>query len=344
MPGNHDWYDGLQRVHVRHCAAPSRCRRRRAAPAEPRPGCARLLWHRPRRDRRRSASPRHAQLRSAPAQQAASSPGPYWAIDAGPVRIVGIDTGHHWARSTATRAAWLRGSPRAREPKILVTGKPIYVDGEHHPARSRAAARRRHRPRPGAPTTWRRSAATSTTTSATGRRRTAARSSTSSRAAAARSCTPRTRSREIALDGVERGRRSAAIRCAATRCRFYSRLYDAQARPACREARDPTRQAAAYMAERLGIDPTAPRSAWRQPERSARRAARGSIPLARPRGAAVPAARSPSPSTGTSRRCSRASCASRPRQRELRMRCLGATGCAGRRTNPPVEDEFTIGW
>ena len=34
-------------------------------------------------------------------------PGPYWAIDAGPVRIVGIDTGIVGALD-ADQAAWLR--------------------------------------------------------------------------------------------------------------------------------------------------------------------------------------------------------------------------------------------
>ena len=50
-----------------------------------------LLWHRPRPvDEQRLAAAQ--ELRSAPAQRAVQ-PGPYWAVDAGPVRIVGIDTG-----------------------------------------------------------------------------------------------------------------------------------------------------------------------------------------------------------------------------------------------------------
>ena len=63
-------------------------------------------------------------------------PAPYFAIDAGPVRFVGIDTGitgeidedqYHWLRRVSLDAP--------QRPKILLTGKPIYVDGEHHPGR-----------------------------------------------------------------------------------------------------------------------------------------------------------------------------------------------------------------
>ena len=31
-------------------------------------------------------------------------------------------------------------------------------------------------------------------------------------------------------------------------------------------------------------------------------------------------------------------------QRALRVRCFGVSGCAGTEDDPPVEDEFTIGW
>lgn len=105
-------------------------------PAEPAPrplSRARLrslLWHRPRAgDGQRLAEARA--LRSAAGQQAAQ-PGPYWAIDAGPVRIIGIDTGL-LGTIDAEQGAWLREVSRGPRPKILVTGSPLYVDGEHHP-------------------------------------------------------------------------------------------------------------------------------------------------------------------------------------------------------------------
>jgi hypothetical protein len=70
-------------------------------------------------------------LRSDDAQQAVQ-PGPYWAIDAGPVRIVGIDTGL-LGTIDAEQGAWLREVSRDPRPKVLITGRPLYVDGEHHP-------------------------------------------------------------------------------------------------------------------------------------------------------------------------------------------------------------------
>ncbi|MFJ3981775.1 metallophosphoesterase family protein [Streptomyces fungicidicus] len=130
IPGNHDWYEDLAGFMRVFCddAPPLP-----PAPA-PRPlGRAwlrSLLWHRPRPgDGRRLDEAR--KLRSAPGQRAAQ-PGPYWAIDAGPVRIVGIDTGL-LGTVDAEQGAWLREVSRGPRPKILVTGSPLYVDGEHHP-------------------------------------------------------------------------------------------------------------------------------------------------------------------------------------------------------------------
>jgi hypothetical protein len=70
-------------------------------------------------------------LRQETSQQAVQ-PGPYWAIDAGPVRIVGIDTGL-LGTIDAEQGAWLREVSKDPRPKILITGSPLYVDGEHHP-------------------------------------------------------------------------------------------------------------------------------------------------------------------------------------------------------------------
>ncbi|CAL9654998.1 hypothetical protein SUDANB145_06740 [Streptomyces sp. enrichment culture] len=130
IPGNHDWYEdlgGFMRVF---------CDDAPPLPPEPKPRpltrawLRSLLWHRPRPDDgRRLAEARR--LRSAPEQRAVQ-PGPYWAIDAGPVRIVGIDTGL-LGTVDAGQGAWLREVSRGPRPKILVTGSPLYVDGEHHP-------------------------------------------------------------------------------------------------------------------------------------------------------------------------------------------------------------------
>ncbi|WP_329187489.1 metallophosphoesterase family protein [Actinacidiphila glaucinigra] len=129
IPGNHDWYDGLTGFMRVFCRAP-------ALPPAPRPRplsrawWRTLLWAKP--DVPDDARLDEARLmRSAPSQ-AASQPGPYWAIDSGPIRIIGIDTGL-LGGIDREQGEWLRRVSRGPRPKILVTGSPIYVDGEHHP-------------------------------------------------------------------------------------------------------------------------------------------------------------------------------------------------------------------
>jgi Calcineurin-like phosphoesterase len=102
VPGNHDWYDGLHGFmsHICGIDAP-------AAPLEVGPGLrgalTRLLWRR--------------------------TMAPYWAMDVGPLRIVGIDTGIVGSLDAA-QAEWLRRvSLGSERPKILVTGKPLIVNG-----------------------------------------------------------------------------------------------------------------------------------------------------------------------------------------------------------------------
>jgi Calcineurin-like phosphoesterase len=132
VPGNHDWYDGLQGFMYHMCAIDDPA----AKPAlgrTPRGWTARWLW-------RRSERPSDQELasmrvpRDSPEQTLLPpQPASYFALDAGHVRFVGIDTGVKGSID-ADQAAWMRrvsfGDPRA---KILVTGKPLYVDGVRHP-------------------------------------------------------------------------------------------------------------------------------------------------------------------------------------------------------------------
>ncbi|MBV2356232.1 metallophosphoesterase [Streptomyces sp. J2-1] len=131
IPGNHDWYEDLgafMRVFGNEAAVPPGPAPR-ARPFS-RAWLRDLLWHRPKPvDEQRLAQART--LRSAPGQRAVQ-PGPYWALDAGPVRIVGIDTGL-LGTLDAEQGAWLREISRGPKPKILITGSPLYVDGEYHP-------------------------------------------------------------------------------------------------------------------------------------------------------------------------------------------------------------------
>jgi hypothetical protein len=129
VPGNHDWYDGLGGFMRVFCDAPE-------LPPDSAPSLfsrawfRRLLWKNPDvPDEARLAEAER--LRSRPGQRV-RQPGPYWSMDAGPIRIVGIDTGIIGGID-AGQGEWLRRVSEGPKPKILVTGKPIYVDGEYHP-------------------------------------------------------------------------------------------------------------------------------------------------------------------------------------------------------------------
>ncbi|MFF3336631.1 metallophosphoesterase family protein [Streptomyces sp. NPDC002888] len=130
IPGNHDWYEDLGAFMRVFCDdAPPLAPEPRPRPLT-RAWTRSLLWHRP-----RATDGQHLdevrQLRSAAGQRAVQ-PGPYWAIDAGPVRIIGIDTGL-LGTLDAEQGAWLREVSKGPRPKVLITGSPLYVDGEHHP-------------------------------------------------------------------------------------------------------------------------------------------------------------------------------------------------------------------
>lgn len=124
LPGNHDWYDGLTGFMTAFCGVAPDV----GAPPLPRRGSlfARavraLLWRRaPRATAFDVADMRW--YRDAEAQQAVQ-PGPYCAIDAGPVRLVLIDTGISGGID-ADQARWLREVSAGDRPKILLTGKPL---------------------------------------------------------------------------------------------------------------------------------------------------------------------------------------------------------------------------
>lgn len=134
IPGNHDWYDGLHGFMHAICGidAPDAAL---DLGRGVRRWLAQWLW-------RRSAPPSAEALaqmeteRSSPAQRAGMpQPAPYLVIDAGPLRLVGIDTGI-CGELDADQGAWLRRvSFEDSRPKVLLTGKPLYVDGVRHPGR-----------------------------------------------------------------------------------------------------------------------------------------------------------------------------------------------------------------
>lgn len=129
IPGNHDWYDGLRGfLHV-FCDLDVDC-----SPPPwrgPLSFLPRLLWRAPGEVDAAALAEVRRRYRGAPGQQAVQ-PGPYWAIDTPSLRIIGVDTGITGSLDR-DQGRWLREVSAGPKPKLLVTGKPLYVDDEHRP-------------------------------------------------------------------------------------------------------------------------------------------------------------------------------------------------------------------
>ncbi|MFC4048972.1 tetratricopeptide repeat protein [Actinomadura syzygii] len=126
VPGNHDWYDGLNGFMRIFCGADP-------LPAAGTPsGLRGLLWRRATvADEDALAAAR--QLRGA-SRQRARQPGPYWAIDTPSLRIIGIDTGIGGIIDR-DQAEWLRRVSAGDKPKLLVSHHAIYGDDTYRPVR-----------------------------------------------------------------------------------------------------------------------------------------------------------------------------------------------------------------
>jgi calcineurin-like phosphoesterase family protein len=129
VPGNHDWYDDLHGFMRHFCD-------NHGLPVKKRTSgwsevLRRLLWRAPQKTDE-AAVARMQALRARP-EQRAHQPGPYMAIDTGPLLVVAIDTGITGVIDQ-DQGDWLRSiSSKSSKPKLLVTGKPLYVDGVRHP-------------------------------------------------------------------------------------------------------------------------------------------------------------------------------------------------------------------
>lgn len=127
VPGNHDWDDGGLFGFMYHFAG-----RDAVAPGvlDAVPAVLQPFWRRPAAVYPETAEMRDARRRDVPQPL---QPGSYFALDAGPVLVLGVDLG---IRGSVDRdqAAWFRrvagGDPR---PKIVVGGKPIYSGGAYSP-------------------------------------------------------------------------------------------------------------------------------------------------------------------------------------------------------------------
>jgi hypothetical protein len=129
IPGNHDWYDGLGGF-MRHLCD--------AEPPEDRslPGRGLKAWFRDKLWRHPSVLAPETldecrKFRPSPEQQA-TLPGPYWTIETESVRFVGIDTGII-GNIDGDQGDWLRKVSAGPKPKILLTGKPLYVNNTRAP-------------------------------------------------------------------------------------------------------------------------------------------------------------------------------------------------------------------
>jgi hypothetical protein len=129
VPGNHDWYDGLRGFLRVFCDLDLDCS------PEPWPGpvrfVPRMLWRRSGEVDGKALDEARDRYRGAPGQRS-FQPGPYWVIDTPALRIVGIDTGITGGIDR-DQGAWLREVSAGPKPKLLVTGKPLYVDDSVRP-------------------------------------------------------------------------------------------------------------------------------------------------------------------------------------------------------------------
>ena len=131
VPGNHDWYDGLNGFMFHLCGAEEPVSVAKAGASSWKERLRGRLWRKPSM-MDPTVPARKRAWRAAKGQQS-SQRAPYFAIETGPLLIIGIDTGIS-GDIDREQGRWLRKISREIDkPKLLITGKPIYVDGEYHP-------------------------------------------------------------------------------------------------------------------------------------------------------------------------------------------------------------------
>ncbi|HEX8073963.1 MAG TPA: metallophosphoesterase [Thermoleophilaceae bacterium] len=150
VPGNHDWYDGLNGFMYHFCGAePLPEEVFRWSDFKLREIIARAIWRRPSLPKRdclegwRSSRPPWS---NDPPE--APQTGPYFVIETKSLTIVGIDTGIT-GNLDHEQGEWLLRVSKRPGAKILLTGKPLLVDGDHRPC---AIAWSEDRPPAGRPT------------------------------------------------------------------------------------------------------------------------------------------------------------------------------------------------
>jgi hypothetical protein len=109
VPGNHDWYDELTGFMIHFCDNP---------------------YHFRDENRRTVDADKLAQLRAI-RKNRFFQPNMYFSIDTPAVRIACIDMGIR-GRVDVEQEAWIGRVSADPKPKILISGKPIYVDGTYN--------------------------------------------------------------------------------------------------------------------------------------------------------------------------------------------------------------------
>ena len=339
LPGNHDWYDGLVGFMHHLCGAEvSALPATEARPSSLKERLRRLLRRRP---ASRSPEELPARRRNEDGRRS-SQRSPYFAIDTGPLLVVGIDTGMGGPIDRG-QGEWLRRISRGVDkPKILLTGKPLYVDGEHHPYPIEGGGTVDEVVRDpehgyvaavgGDIHNYQRYAV-----EVSGREG-PLHYIVSGGGGAYMSATHKIP--KVDLPGVGEDdfvcypRRGDSLS-------FYSKLYDRRLALGKGWLKIAPDEAAKYMAERLGIEPTRPGDRRRQVSRRTRRVADWIYPL---------------PGSGRAlyhhffseffdwndpplfKNFLRIDAS----ESEVRIRCFAATGCAEHEGDPPVEDEVRI--
>lgn len=362
LPGNHDWYDGLTGFMLSFCGADAPPRG--FVPLEGNPVWKelgrRLLWRRPAEPDRAALAVARA-LRAGAGQQPApehQQPGPYWAIDTGPLRIVGLDTGITGAVDD-DQLAWLRRVSGGDRPKLLVTGKPLYVDGQG-PDRSpslravdaivRAPEHRYVASIGGDVHNYQRYPVRVESGPESGPRETGPDESSSGEGGPARTIqhlvsgaggaymSATHRIPLVDLPGVE----EKDFRCYPLRgdsLSAYSRVYDRRFAAGQGLLEIPPDEAAALIQVRLALEPLRASARATTPSRCARLAARVVAPLPGQRGYNPYLSElldwNDPPMFKSFLRLDVSA-------ERLRIRCFAATGCAEHEQNPPLEDEVEI--
>ena len=135
LPGNHDWYSLLTGFMWNFCGAeslPAPTDRLSSYSWQER--LARFLWLRPRAPHR-ALLMAYRKLRWQAGRPSGAAPwqsGPYFALETPQLLIIGIDTGTS-GRLDREQAEWLLRMAAKPGRKLLLTGRPIWVNGRHVP-------------------------------------------------------------------------------------------------------------------------------------------------------------------------------------------------------------------